>query len=585
MIGVNISHSLILWALNFGISHSALTALLMILRHFGQKELPKHAKTLLKTPRTRISVRPCPPGEAFYYGIQNSLVNMVDSVFDSMDRILTDFFIDGITVSDSSSWEIWPIIGSFVGSYSIFRLLVTLRSFWYVFSLTLIDRMNINPYLVHAYAGPGKPKDVDNYLKEFCEEITDLEISGVQCGKSRVLKSFNIRAFICDSPAAAFTTGRIGHSSYHGCPKCDQICRRDEANSRLLYQTFAGNLRTDESFFYREDSMHHRPEFLERHSLLEQTGIGHVSQFVIDPMHLIDLGISKKLSVAIVDKVMNLDLKEMNERFLSFRPYVPSELERKPRTLKQVKKFKANEFKQMTSYTLPVLIKDFVEPQIYQAVLQLHVGIRLLQDPQNYLHNLGAAQALLDVFVQEYPDVFGVENFTFNTHCLIHVPKVVERFGSLYSFSAYRHENHQRILNRLLRKKSLHLQQLYNRFAEISVANEIEFHRMDKSFQYDSFILRANNLRDGCCMVKPGVPLEITGLIESDGPKIIRGRRYLRCENFFDYPVPSMENQGIILASTLSSVDEDFPAEDVLHKYFRLPYRDKFVLTPLLFTS
>lgn len=279
------------------------------------------------------------------------------------------------------------------------------------------------------------------------------------------------------------------------------------------------------------------------------------------------------------------DLTEMNDYFVSFRPYVPSELERKPRTLKQLKKFKANEMKQMLSYTLPVLIKDYVEPRIFQEVLLLHVAIRLLQDPQNNRQNLDAAQALLDLFVLKYPDVFGVENFTYNTHCLIHLPDVVEQFGALYSFSAYKNENHLRILDRLLRKQSLHLQQLYNRFAEISNANEIEFNRMDKSFQYDTFILRANNLRDGCCMVKPGFPLEITELIESDGSKIIRGRRYLSCENFFDYTVQSMENLGILLASASSLVEEDFPAEDVLHKYYRLPYHDKFVLTPLLFTS
>lgn len=446
--------------------------------------------------------------------------------------------------------------------------------------------MNVNPFLVHAYAGPGKPSDVDNYLQEFCEEITQIQAIGVICGSGRVLKPFKIRAFICDAPAAAFTSGRIGHSSYHGCPKCDQICARDEANSRLEYQTSAGNPRTDESFYFRHDPLHHRPQFVDRHSLLEQAGIGHVSQFIIDPLHLVDIGVSKKISVAIINTLMNLDLVEMNDRFLSFRPYVPSELERQPRTLKQLKKFKGNEFKQMMNYTLPVLFKDYIDPQMYKAVLQLHVGIRLLQDSQNYLQNLDGAQALLDLFVREYPDVFGIENFTYNTHCLIHLPQVVERYGPLYSFSAYRHENHLRILNRLLRKQSLHLQQLYNRFAEISNANEIEFNRMDNgSFQFDSFIVKANDLRDGCVMIKTGVPLEITELRECGGLKVIRGRRYLRCENFFDYPVKSMENLGIILASEPNSIEEDFPAQDVLYKYYRLPYHDKFVLTPLLFTS
>lgn len=422
-------------------------------------------------------------------------------------------------------------------------------------------------------------------MLEFTQEIGTLKENGVLCGKSHVLKDFKIRALICDSPAAAFVTGRIGHSSYHGCPKCDQVCTRDEENNRLVYQTYAGNPRTDESFFYRDDPGHHRPEFLDRHSLLEQAGIGHISQIVIDPMHLLDIGVTKKTIMGIVGNLLNVNYEYLNDRFLSYRPYVPSELERKPRTLKQINKFKANEFKQLLSYTLPVLLKDCVEPHVYQRVLLLHVGVRLLQDPQNYKDNLDAARAMIDMFVREYPDTFGIENFTFNTHCLIHIPDVVENFGSLYSFSAYRHENHLRILNRLLRKQNLHLQQLYNRFAEISNANDIEFNRLDKSFQYNWFILTANNLRDGCCMVQPGIPVEITDLVESNGTKMIRGRRYLKCENFYDYPVASIENQGTILASLMNTVEESFPAEDVIHKYYRIPSDDKFVLIPLLFSS
>lgn len=120
LIGVNIAHSLILWALHFGISHTALTSLLMILRHYGHNELPKHAKTLLKTPRGRVAVRPCPPGEAFYFGIQNSLLKMDDAVFESMDKITTDFFIDGFSVSKSSNWQIWLILGSFAGTYLLY---------------------------------------------------------------------------------------------------------------------------------------------------------------------------------------------------------------------------------------------------------------------------------------------------------------------------------------------------------------------------------------------------------------------------------------------------------------------------------
>lgn len=86
-------------------------------------------------------------------------------------------------------------------------------------------------------------------------------------------------------------------------------------------------------------------------------------------------------------------------------------------------------------------------------------------------------------------------------------------------------------------------------------------------------------------MVQPGIPLIITELKEVNGSKIIRGRRFLCCEIFFEYPVASMENLGIILASDLSNLQEEFPYDTVVHKYYRLPLGVKYVLTPLIHTS
>lgn len=68
--------------------------------------------------------------------------------------------------------------------------------------------MNLSPFLINAYAGRTKPSNVDDYLKEFCEEIIRLKAGGVMCGISKSLKDFEIRCFICDAPAASFITGR-----------------------------------------------------------------------------------------------------------------------------------------------------------------------------------------------------------------------------------------------------------------------------------------------------------------------------------------------------------------------------------------
>lgn len=56
----------------------------------------------------------------------------------------------------------------------------------------------------------------------------------------------------------------------------------------------------------------------------------------------------------------------------------------------------------------------------------------------------------------------------------------------------------------------------------------------------------------------------------------------IRSAKTYDDPLPSMENLGILLASELSATEEEFLVTSVIHKFFRLPFEDKFVLIPLL---
>lgn len=304
-------------------------------------------------------------------------------------------------------------------------------------------------------------------------------------------------------------------------------------------------------------------------------------------MHAVDLGVTKKIVRAILkngacSKVTKALFTALESRFQSFRPYVPSEFARKPRTLHEIGSFKATECRQMLLYTLPVLLKDLVSAQLYKQVIKLHVAIRLLSDPIRYKENVQAARKLIDEFVYDYDGTFGADNFTFNTHILLHIPDYVELYGPLYSFSAYKYENHIRLIKRLLRRKNGHVQQFYNRIEEMRFADELESNEGRNESIIDEFILDPNSLRDSCCMLKPGVPIIITNSFTRNGIRMIRGHRFLQCSDFYDEPIHSMENMGIVLASDLSTVEEEFTADSIINKFFRMPYEDKFVLVPIL---
>lgn len=567
----DLSNELAIWAIKCGENHTSLTELLKLLKRYGHK-LPNEAKTLLHTPRMKIKTRPCPPGECFYFGIEKGLIEHCDEfLFSTSDEVVVDFFIDGASLSNCSKWNIWPLLGS------------------------CVHKLNLRPFVIHCYSGYGHPEDIENYLMEFVDEMESIKYNGVLVSNKKLRKKLKVRCFICDAPARAFLTGTMSHSSYHGCPKCTQVCNR--LDGRMLYQSVSGKLRTDESFNSRRDILHHKPEFRNRETPLERLGTKMVTRVVYDPMHLIDHGATPQLLAAILEnncpneKFGKATKDALSARYLSFRDYVPSEFESKPRHtgLSDVHNFKANEHRQTLLYTMPVLFKDLVSEEMYKVALKLHIAVRFMSDPDRYKNNINAARHLLTQYVAEFDETFGIKNFKFKTHNLLHIPDYVEELGPLYSFGSYKYENYLGILKHLLRKNNLALQQFYNRFEEISYVNNLQRNifavQNEAISKFDNFLLKPNCPRDGCCMIEQGIPLVITGLHMRNGIRFIKGRRYLDCKNFYEHPLPSMEYTGTVLAGDLSLEEEEFPADSVLYKFFRIPFADKFVLLPLLHTS
>lgn len=79
-------------------------------------------------------------------------------------------------------------------------------------------------------------------------------------------------------------------SHKNGCHICDQVGRK--TNNRLTYSTRRGLPRTDESFALRYSPEHYKSELFNKPTALESSGM--VTQFPVEPMHLLGLGVCKK---------------------------------------------------------------------------------------------------------------------------------------------------------------------------------------------------------------------------------------------------------------------------------------------------
>lgn len=118
------------------------------------------------------------------------------------------------------------------------------------------------------------------FFKDFYKELKDLTSNGIQ-----ICEITKKRAFICDAPAIAFCKSVLNHNEKSGCHECNQVGFR--LSKTPVYSVVSGQLRTYETFANRTDPKHHHQ--LEKLDL-EKAAINMVTQFPLDPMHLVGLG-------------------------------------------------------------------------------------------------------------------------------------------------------------------------------------------------------------------------------------------------------------------------------------------------------
>ena len=129
--------------------------------------------------------------------------------------------------------------------------------------------------------------------------------------------------------------------------------------------------RTDESFAQQIDDAHHNGP-----NPFSPLDFGMVSQFPLDYMHLVCLGVVRRLlnlwlrgplksrlSAKVVDSI--------SSQLVKMRPKIPVEFARKPRSLREVDRWKATEFRQFLLYTDKVVLSSFFDSNTYNNFMLL----------------------------------------------------------------------------------------------------------------------------------------------------------------------------------------------------------------------
>lgn len=139
-------------------------------------------------------------------------------------------------------------------------------------------------------------------------------------------------------------------------------------------------LRTNETFRTALDQNYHLKK-----SSLERLNIDLVQQFVLDYLHLVCLGVTKKLihmwmSGDFAARLQSSDINSISEKLLSISLSQPAEFQRRIRSLKDVGNFKGTEFRTFVLYSGPYVLRDVLSKEKYEHFLLFHVAILICCD-------------------------------------------------------------------------------------------------------------------------------------------------------------------------------------------------------------
>lgn len=229
--------------------------------------------------------------------------------------------------------------------------------------------------------------------------------------------------------------------------------------------------RTDASFRSKTDESHH---FFD--SPLLQLPIDMVESFPVgDELHLMHVGVMKKLQLGWMEGTFGTrtELSAAESKEISIyleKCTLPSEIHRKMRTLVEIRRWKATEFRSYLLYVNVVVLKRYLRPKFYEHFLLFYCANVIFSSDYHVNTLLDIADNMLKHFVYIFKSLYGCEYVKSNMHNLIHVAEEVRKFGTFKIFSTYKFENKFQSIKKLVRSGNYQLKQVANRLFECESA-------------------------------------------------------------------------------------------------------------------
>lgn len=486
------------WASTFNVSNNAVTNLLHLI-HDRYPELLLSSATLLQAKSTK-NITELGRGRYTYFGIAGHLTKALKSrdiapcrnqsqkysrlIHDAaqLNRVLISLqiFIDGFTVYKSSSESAWIILGYVNETESI-------------------------PFVIGCYYGVSKPTDMDAYLNPPVSKLNQLQIDGLRISGTHYHVA--LYGFVCDAMARAMIKKCKTCTGYFGCDFCKIPGQYSPEHRKVIYPTIDCVKRNDNDFRNDYEDSH----ILGKSSLTQLTNIGMVSDFVPEPMHCLYIGVCKRLIKYWTGNILRpSERSRLSGDILESASCLPSEFKRKIRSLNDIDRWKATEFRNFLLYVGPLVIHRFLPKALVDHFYLLHFSTYIMS-LSNYEDFLNEASRSLDLFVTQVEYLYSQSMLVYNIHILSHISTYVRSHGPLDGWSAFKFESFLHRVKARLRSPKLVLEQLCNRIDELnslptkSLPFKFRCRLKDSVFVTPNGIIFASSFEDGHVTGKRGL--------------------------------------------------------------------------------
>ena len=275
-----------------------------------------------------------------------------------------------------------------------------------------------------------------------------------------------------------------------GVTKCKQ---RGEWHRKMSYPETGVELRQDSDFqdvstdddvdCDAAESHHKKP-----HSPLADLSLGMVSRFPVDYMHLCCLGATRRILCILTKGPLKFRLGShvvslISDQLVTLQAFVRKEFARKPRSLRDLDRWKATELHFFILYAGPVVLQSHVPTAVHENFMLFAVGMYILLSPRFCITHVDYAEHLLINFVQHYAVLYGRDQVVYNVHTVSHLANDAKMYGPLDNVSAFPFESYLGQLKKLVRKPTSALQQVVCRLSALSESPPQHYNRSCADFQ------------------------------------------------------------------------------------------------------